>query len=54
MFVPRRGRSRSAIGAVHPHEAFVVRSEQDGWYQIDYQGQAGYVSADSVKVAGTG
>jgi thiol-disulfide isomerase/thioredoxin len=45
-----QGADQAPIGVIHAHEAFVVRGEQDGWYQIDYQGQAGYVSAELVKV----
>lgn len=42
---------QNAIGVIHPNEAFVIRGEQDGWYQIDYKGQAGYVDGALVKVS---
>jgi thiol-disulfide isomerase/thioredoxin len=45
------GENERPIGVIHPNEAFVVRGEQGGWYQIDYKGQAGYVDGEAVKVS---
>ncbi|MBZ0240862.1 MAG: SH3 domain-containing protein, partial [Cutibacterium acnes] len=44
------GTDQALLGMIHPNEAFVVRGEQDGWYQIDYMGQVGYVSGEVVEV----
>jgi uncharacterized protein YgiM (DUF1202 family) len=45
------GVDQPQIGVIHPHEAFVVRGEQDGWYRINYDGQDGYVSGELVRLS---
>jgi thiol-disulfide isomerase/thioredoxin len=45
------GIDQPQIGVIHPHEAFVVRGEQDGWYRINYDGQDGYVSGELVRLS---
>jgi thiol-disulfide isomerase/thioredoxin len=38
------GTDQAQIGIIHPDEAFIIRSEEDGWYRFNYDGQEGYVS----------
>ena len=40
----------SVIGSIEPGEAYVIRSDENGWYRIGYNDSEGYVSADLVKV----
>jgi thiol-disulfide isomerase/thioredoxin len=40
----------AVIGSIEPGEAFVIRSEDNGWYRIGYNDGEGYVSGDLVKV----
>ncbi len=35
------------IGKANSGETYTLQGEADGWYQIDYKGQTGYVKADS-------
>ncbi len=46
------GTDYGQIGVIHPNEAFVIGGEQDGWYQIYYDGADGYVSGEYVTVTG--
>ena len=44
------GTDAEVIGSIEPGEAYVIRSEENGWYRIGYNDGEGYVSADLVKV----
>ncbi len=44
------GTDAAVIGSVEQGEAYVIRSEENGWYRIAYNDGEGYVSADLVKV----
>lgn len=42
------GIDQTLLGSINPDETYAVLAEMDGWYQIRYQGQDGYVSGDYV------
>ena len=46
-----RALTRKLIGGIGPGEVYAVHDEQDGWYQINYQGQAGFVSGEYVALS---
>lgn len=39
------------IGSIEPGEAYIIRSQDNGWYRIGYNDGEGYVSADVVTVS---
>jgi uncharacterized protein YgiM (DUF1202 family) len=39
------------IGGIGPGEVYAVHAEADGWYEINYQGQVGYVSGEYVQLS---
>lgn len=45
------GTDHDAIGSIARDETYAVLDEQNGWYQIRYQGQAGYVSGEYVALS---
>lgn len=48
------GVENAALGQINPGEVYAVRGEAGGWYQIDFNGAQGWVSAAFVTVtAGT-
>ena len=45
------GIDQDLIGGIGPGEVYAVHYEQDGWYEINYQGQTGYVSGEYVQLS---
>jgi len=45
------GTQSDQIGTIAPGMVFVILGEENGWYQINYNGGEGYVSADFVTVS---
>ncbi len=44
------GLSHGKIGIIRPGTAYEIVGQQAGWYAINYNGQAGYVSGEYVRV----
>ena len=45
------GTDQPLLGMINPGDQFAIRGESAGWYQIDYNGTVGWVSADYVTVS---
>jgi hypothetical protein len=45
------GTDQPLLGMINPGDRFAVRGESAGWYQIDYNGTVGWVSADYVTIS---
>ncbi|GAB4333074.1 MAG: hypothetical protein Kow00117_17200 [Phototrophicales bacterium] len=48
------GTNFNVIGVISPENVYAVQGESNGWYQIDYGGQTGWVSGRFVRVSGGG
>jgi uncharacterized protein YraI len=46
------GQNFPSIGSIHQGESYAVRGESNGWYQIDFNGQTGFVFGQYVTVSG--
>lgn len=46
------GVANGRIGVIRPGTTYAVTGEQGGWFSIDYNGQAGWVSGAYVRVSG--
>lgn len=47
------GTNFDRIGLLYSGDTVSITGETNGWYQIDYRGQVGYVSGDYISVAGS-
>lgn len=43
---PDTGSDDNIIGKANSGETYTLKGESDGWYQIDYKGQTGYIKGD--------
>lgn len=48
------GTTYSPIGIISPENVYAIQGDSNGWYQIDYGGQTGWVSSQFVRVSGGG
>ncbi len=44
------GADNAALGKIRPGDVYAVRGESDGWFQIDFNGGQGWVSAQFVTI----